>query len=134
MGLISCFSPPDGMVPRLIMLFLMALASVVRLVDKCNAVRAEAVHRVSHDRFEGRMGAGLSVRHAPFESVSQAKDGVQGDAVWCCVVCLCGFEDEEEVSELSRCGHFFHRECLEGWSRRELGQRDTTCPLCRSLY
>lgn len=46
-----------------------------------------------------------------------------------CCVCLCGFEADEEVSELS-CKHFFHKGCLEKWFHNN----HTTCPLCRSIH
>ncbi|XP_010682265.2 probable E3 ubiquitin-protein ligase XERICO [Beta vulgaris subsp. vulgaris] len=46
-----------------------------------------------------------------------------------CCVCLCKFEDEEEVSELS-CKHFFHRNCLDKW----FDNHHSTCPLCRSMH
>ncbi|XP_011086652.1 probable E3 ubiquitin-protein ligase XERICO [Sesamum indicum] len=48
-------------------------------------------------------------------------------AVECCV-CLCRFEAEEEVSELS-CKHFFHKGCLDKW----FDNQHITCPLCRSI-
>ncbi|XP_057984930.1 uncharacterized protein LOC110647761 isoform X1 [Hevea brasiliensis] len=38
--------------------------------------------------------------------------GRAGGATVECCVCLCGFEAEEEVSELS-CKHFFHKKCLD---------------------
>ena len=43
-------------------------------------------------------------------------------------VCLCRFEADEEVSELS-CKHFFHKGCLEKW----FDNKHATCPLCRSI-
>ncbi|EXB82546.1 E3 ubiquitin-protein ligase RHA2A [Morus notabilis] len=45
-----------------------------------------------------------------------------------CCVCFCGFEADEEVSELS-CKHFFHKNCLDKWFHN----KHTTCPLCRSI-
>ncbi|KAF4366203.1 hypothetical protein CsatB_022308 [Cannabis sativa] len=45
-----------------------------------------------------------------------------------CCVCLCRFEGDEEVSELS-CKHFFHKGCLEKWFHN----KHETCPLCRSI-
>lgn len=45
-----------------------------------------------------------------------------------CAVCLCEFEDAEEVRRLSNCRHVFHRGCLDRWL--EYDQR--TCPLCRT--
>ncbi|XP_042499042.1 probable E3 ubiquitin-protein ligase XERICO [Macadamia integrifolia] len=44
-----------------------------------------------------------------------------------CCVCLYGFEENEEVCELS-CKHFFHKGCLETW----FDHKHRTCPLCRS--
>ncbi|XP_004502393.1 probable E3 ubiquitin-protein ligase XERICO [Cicer arietinum] len=46
----------------------------------------------------------------------------------CCCVCLCGFEANQEVSELA-CKHFFHRVCLDKW----FDNKHSTCPLCRSM-
>ncbi|KAE9457866.1 hypothetical protein C3L33_10279, partial [Rhododendron williamsianum] len=44
-----------------------------------------------------------------------------------CIVCLTEFEPDAEVDRL-RCGHVFHRMCLEKW----LKSRKLTCPLCRT--
>lgn len=30
-----------------------------------------------------------------------------------CLVCLCDYEAEEEVRQLARCNHFFHRQCID---------------------
>ncbi|OWM89690.1 hypothetical protein CDL15_Pgr024438 [Punica granatum] len=49
-----------------------------------------------------------------------------------CCVCLCGFEEEEEVSEL-RCRHFFHKACLQQWFNNLCSISRLTCPLCRSF-
>ncbi|KAL6217879.1 hypothetical protein ACLB2K_011096 [Fragaria x ananassa] len=47
-----------------------------------------------------------------------------------CSVCLVEFEDEDVVSQLSKCGHVFHMDCIEKWMERN----NFTCPLCRSLF
>ncbi|KAL2234939.1 RING-H2 finger protein ATL3-like [Sesamum indicum] len=44
-----------------------------------------------------------------------------------CAVCLCRIEEGDEVREL-RCGHLFHRVCLDRW----IGYGHVTCPLCRN--
>lgn len=54
--------------------------------------------------------------------------GGSGSATTECCVCLCKFQADEEVSELS-CKHFFHKDCLEKW----FDNRQNTCPLCRSM-
>ncbi|KAL9682710.1 hypothetical protein QQ045_014516 [Rhodiola kirilowii] len=43
-----------------------------------------------------------------------------------CAVCLSDFEDGEEVSELSRCKHSFHAQCIGMWLYSHFD-----CPLCR---
>ena len=68
-----------------------------------------------HDRYsssscEGSAAAGIS-------DCCSGSGGGSGSG-WAntmeCCVCLCGFEADEEVSELS-CKHFFHKGCLEKW-------------------
>ncbi|KAJ4962666.1 hypothetical protein NE237_022605 [Protea cynaroides] len=44
-----------------------------------------------------------------------------------CSVCLVEFEKEDEVTQLSRCGHVFHLCCIKSWVDRNR----FTCPLCR---
>ncbi|KAK9944452.1 hypothetical protein M0R45_010021 [Rubus argutus] len=53
-----------------------------------------------------------------------------GHAAETCSVCLVEFEDEDVVSQLSKCGHVFHMDCIEKWMERN----HFTCPLCRSLF
>lgn len=43
-----------------------------------------------------------------------------------CVVCLSIIGEDEDMREL-RCGHLFHRACLDQW----LWLKNVTCPLCR---
>ncbi|XP_051145864.1 E3 ubiquitin-protein ligase RHA2B-like [Andrographis paniculata] len=46
-----------------------------------------------------------------------------------CAVCLCGVGDGEEIRGL-KCGHVFHRACLDRW----IGCGHWTCPLCRNYF
>lgn len=41
-----------------------------------------------------------------------------------CTICLCDFEEHEQLRRL-HCGHFFHRCCIDRWL-----DRSTKCPLC----
>mmetsp|Transcript_34731 Transcript_34731/g.81084 ORF Transcript_34731/g.81084 Transcript_34731/m.81084 type:complete len:459 (-) Transcript_34731:46-1422(-) len=43
-----------------------------------------------------------------------------------CMVCLCGFENGDEVRRLP-CGHIFHASCIDEWLRR-----CTDCPVCKA--
>ncbi|RZC54776.1 hypothetical protein C5167_013631 [Papaver somniferum] len=47
----------------------------------------------------------------------------------CCSVCLVEFGNDDEVSQLSGCGHVYHLHCIKTWL--ELDR--FTCPLCRSI-
>ncbi|GAB2219308.1 hypothetical protein Droror1_Dr00006943 [Drosera rotundifolia] len=46
-----------------------------------------------------------------------------------CSVCLVEFGSEDLVSQLSRCGHVFHVDCIDRW----LYRYQFTCPLCRTF-
>ncbi|CAI9779274.1 unnamed protein product [Fraxinus pennsylvanica] len=62
----------------------------------------------------------LSVTHYE-NNTDQPGDSVE------CAVCLCRFEEGDEIREL-RCDHLFHRVCLDRW----IGYGHMTCPLCRN--
>ncbi|XWS50193.1 hypothetical protein CRYUN_Cryun12cG0068100 [Craigia yunnanensis] len=48
-----------------------------------------------------------------------------------CTVCLDSMEKSDEMRELCKCSHVFHKECLDTW----VNEGQVTCPLCRStLY
>ncbi|KAM1031531.1 hypothetical protein C1H46_000461 [Malus baccata] len=47
-----------------------------------------------------------------------------------CSVCLVDFEEEDLVSQLGKCGHVFHVDCIERW----IESSHFTCPVCRSLF
>ncbi|KAL9095275.1 MAG: hypothetical protein Q9165_002531 [Trypethelium subeluteriae] len=44
-----------------------------------------------------------------------------------CLVCQYEFERKESVRRLAKCGHIFHRECIDKW----LTTGRNSCPLCR---
>ncbi|KAF3431188.1 hypothetical protein FNV43_RR25918 [Rhamnella rubrinervis] len=71
-----------------------------------------------------------SLCHNGSSTVARTSSGCGGSGLGLteCCVCLCGFEADEEVSELS-CKHFFHKGCLEKW----FDNKHITCPLCRSI-
>ncbi|KAI3520001.1 hypothetical protein L1887_09222 [Cichorium endivia] len=53
-----------------------------------------------------------------------AKDG-DDDAI--CSICLCEFEENEELRTLPECLHSFHVPCIDMWLYSHL-----TCPVCRT--
>ncbi|XP_062198299.1 E3 ubiquitin-protein ligase RING1-like [Phragmites australis] len=50
-----------------------------------------------------------------------------GDGDGSCAVCLAEFQDGETLRLLPRCGHAFHRRCIDTWLRAHVN-----CPLCRA--
>ncbi|KAK8562681.1 hypothetical protein V6N13_018747 [Hibiscus sabdariffa] len=63
---------------------------------------------------------------ARFEDL-KLSDGEDDAAV--CSICLAEFDDEDVVSQIQKCGHVFHMNCIEKWMERD----HFTCPLCRSF-
>lgn len=53
--------------------------------------------------------------------VVQIQDGER------CLICLSDYEVAEEVRELGKCKHVFHRDCIDQW----LTTGRNSCPLCR---
>ncbi|KAJ7956775.1 RING/U-box superfamily protein [Quillaja saponaria] len=90
------------------------IISIIQYKSLCDIRSNNTVSRGNSTNIEG---GGSSGRGCPIGWVTME-----------CCVCLCGFEAEEEVSELS-CKHFFHKGCLEKW----FDNKHSTCPLCRSI-
>ncbi|KAL8050355.1 hypothetical protein ABFX02_06G077700 [Erythranthe guttata] len=53
------------------------------------------------------------------------KKGVVEDGA-SCAICLCEFEDGEEVRTLPECAHSFHAPCIDMWLYSH-----SNCPVCR---
>ncbi|KAE8144079.1 hypothetical protein BDV38DRAFT_232787 [Aspergillus pseudotamarii] len=62
--------------------------------------------------------------------VAEALDGAgaiqipNGDR---CLICLSDYEAAEELRQLTKCAHIFHRDCIDQW----LTTGRNSCPLCR---
>ncbi|KAF9567449.1 hypothetical protein EC968_003249 [Mortierella alpina] len=61
-----------------------------------------------------------SAQPAPVEylTLEDAQDAV-------CAICLCDYEDEEELRKM-KCNHYFHKDCVDEWLRLH-----RNCPLCK---
>lgn len=49
------------------------------------------------------------------------------DSCISCSICICEFEEGEELRLLPTCGHIFHTECILPW----LTEKKNSCPLCQ---
>lgn len=133
MGLSSFPSPGEGVLPLLVMNTVMSMAIVKNTLRSVFQVvggggSAEEGENGGDDS-GGAMDRRVSITR--YSSLRRRRCRCSDDGEDCpveCCVCLCGFEADEEVSELS-CKHFFHKGCLDKW----LDKQHTTCPLCRSI-
>lgn len=53
--------------------------------------------------------------------------GGDGDDEAMCSICLCEFEEDEELRTLPECSHSFHVPCIDMWLYSH-----STCPICRT--
>ncbi|KAL4282250.1 hypothetical protein GQ457_03G004970 [Hibiscus cannabinus] len=66
---------------------------------------------------------------ARFEDLKLFGGGDREDDAAVCSICLAEFGDDDVVSQIQKCGHVFHMNCIEKWMERD----HFTCPLCRSF-
>ncbi|XP_059637071.1 RING-H2 finger protein ATL52-like [Cornus florida] len=131
--------PPKSNLPMLYYgLVVVGTAAIVLAVYNLIMIRWCADHHRRSRR--GRIARGISnlepMSSRSFDnpnmklvsSFRYKKEGVaQGGYEYECPVCLCAFEEGEEVSQLPRCKHSFHAACIDMWLFSHLD-----CPLCRS--
>ncbi|GLT86530.1 hypothetical protein SLE2022_046650 [Rubroshorea leprosula] len=148
MGLSSFPTAAEGVLPVLVMNTVLSVAllknmlrSLLQVVgatgnsnleedeDGCPQENARE-RRISITRFKSVCGDDNGGSGDGGGVVVGGGGGGSGSGEWMeCCVCLCRFEAEEEVSELS-CKHFFHKNCLEKW----FDGKNSSCPLCRSIH
>ncbi|KAI3467599.1 hypothetical protein Pfo_024262 [Paulownia fortunei] len=149
MGLSNFPSPAEGVLPLLVMNTVMSVALVKnKLRSVLQVASGGGGDQDSEDEYCGYGSGGSRARRVSItrygslcrdrcRCIQRGRGGCSGStaagggdwppAVECCV-CLCRFEADEEVSELS-CKHFFHKGCLDKW----FDNQHITCPLCRSI-
>lgn len=134
MGLSHFPTASEGVLPLLVMNTVVSvtlLKNMVRSVFQIVASESEASREIEEKDEAEEDFVRRRILITQFKSLCENRgEEEEGEerGVECCV-CLCGFKEEEEVSELVSCKHFFHRACLDNW----FGNNHTTCPLCRSI-
>ncbi|XP_023523084.1 probable E3 ubiquitin-protein ligase XERICO [Cucurbita pepo subsp. pepo] len=138
MGLSNFPPSAEGvlLLPVLVMNTVMSMAFLKNLVRSViQMMSASGNPSSSEEEFDWENGRERRISITQFKSLGQSFNNggtEKGSASRCamaeCCVCLCGFEADEEVSELS-CKHFFHKACLSKW----FDNKHITCPLCRSI-
>ncbi|BFG16334.1 hypothetical protein CerSpe_026080 [Prunus speciosa] len=139
MGLSNFPSAAEGVLPVLVMNTVLSVALLKNMVRSVLQVMGANVNTQSFEENPDGCPAEMIARErrisiCQFKSLCHSNGTnntcvakTNSGAMECCV-CLCGFEAEQEVSELS-CKHFFHKGCLEKW----FDNNHSTCPLCRSV-
>ncbi|XP_056165939.1 probable E3 ubiquitin-protein ligase XERICO [Syzygium oleosum] len=109
MGISSYPGPPDGLLAMLVMSIVYVVAMLLNMAASLAPEDGEDSRPPAGERSRAS-----AVRVRRFES-RRRRGGSRAAAAEECCVCLSGFEDEEEVSEVERCKHVFHKGCLERW-------------------
>ncbi|CAA7049656.1 unnamed protein product [Microthlaspi erraticum] len=62
-----------------------------------------------------------------FKDIKDDEEEERGSGKRICPICLEEYKDDHEIRRLKKCGHVFHRFCVDSWL-----VRDRSCPSCRS--
>lgn len=128
MGLSNFPSAAEGVLPVLVMNTVFSVALLKNAVRSVLQVVGASRNPPIIEEYPDGCPDSASERIISITHVKSLCHG-SGSGWWAtmeCCVCLCGFEADEEVSDLS-CKHFFHKGCLKKW----FDNKHSTCPLCR---
>lgn len=137
--------PAEGMLLVVVMYAFLSMAllkkTVKSMLEVIGGARSSPEEDIPNEIFEGSRPRRVSITRYGSLRRNRSKisarscsggssntGGNMGGAVDKCCVCLCRFEANEEVRELS-CKHFFHKGCLHQW----FDNHHSSCPLCRSI-
>lgn len=75
--------------------------------------------------FHPMVGGAIDTMNSSKATSSSTKPSWDKEGPTCCI-CLCEYETNEELKEITPCGHWYHSDCILGWVKHH-----TTCPLCQ---
>lgn len=125
----------NGLVLKLI-ICLIAAASAAVVVTVYHCITARHMRRrwlpppeVLGQRHHQQHETSVSLEHSvaellPARKYRKSSVGVDEGT---CAICLCEFEDGEELRTLPDCSHSFHATCIDMWLYSHWN-----CPMCRS--
>ncbi|RID49393.1 hypothetical protein BRARA_H00196 [Brassica rapa] len=63
-----------------------------------------------------------------FKDIKVEEGGGGGCGKSSCPICLEEYDDDHEITKLNKCGHVFHRFCIDSWLSNDPRR---SCPNCR---
>ncbi|KAM0023396.1 putative transcription factor C2H2 family [Helianthus debilis subsp. tardiflorus] len=103
-------------------------------VSWCNRRRNHTpphhVHQQSHNQDDYSLENSVVLlipAHKHQKGSGLGTKGGSGDDDAMCSICLCEFEEDEELRTLPECLHSFHVSCIDMWLCSH-----STCPICRT--
>lgn len=96
-------------------------------------VRSETIEKWKTFRFNPLIGGDVTVRENVSTSTNTSSNtssflgmkSLDKESPTCCI-CLSEYEKNEELKEITPCGHWYHSMCILEWVKHH-----TTCPLCQ---
>jgi E3 ubiquitin-protein ligase ATL6/9/15/31/42/55 len=89
------------------------------------SVRSAMANAMGRSRRQRGLDAAV-LETFPIMVYSEVKEHKIGKGSLECAVCLCEFEDDENIRLLPKCNHVFHADCIDEWLSSHV-----TCPVCR---
>ncbi|XP_078157309.1 E3 ubiquitin-protein ligase ATL31-like [Carex rostrata] len=91
------------------------------------SVRGALANAMARSRRQRGLDAAV-LETFPIMVYSEVKEHKIGKGTLECAVCLCEFEDDENIRLLPKCSHVFHADCIDEWLSSHV-----TCPVCRCV-
>ncbi|XP_023548050.1 RING-H2 finger protein ATL7-like [Cucurbita pepo subsp. pepo] len=95
--------------------------------SQSNSLNYEIESRVDLEQQPGSRASGLEqVLIAAIPTMKFNREAFNSVEDAQCSICLGEYEEKEVLRMMPKCGHRFHRSCIDVWLRKQ-----STCPICR---